>query len=62
MNKIQKMVLQPFRSNIYSDIKKLYILVGKLSPHMQQLCTSLILQASRRAGLNGPLLRRGKSS
>ena len=35
-------------------------LLANLSPHMQQFAQVLILQASRRAGLNGLLLKGGR--
>ena len=52
------MILQPFLfcNNIYNDIKKLYIFVGKLFSTHATVCTSLILQASRGAGLSSLLL------
>lgn len=49
-----------FRSNIYNDIKKFYIVVGKLFSTHATVCTSLILQASNGAGLIGPLLKKGR--
>lgn len=48
-----------FRNNIYNDIKKLYIFVGKLFSTHATVCTSLILQASEGAGLTGLLLKWG---
>lgn len=48
-----------FRSNIYNDIKKFYIVVGKLFSTHATVCTSLILQASNGAGLIGLLLKGG---
>lgn len=49
-----------FCNNIYNDIQNLYIFVGKLFSTHATVCTSLILQALRRAGLNSLLLKEGE--
>lgn len=54
------MILQTFFfHNMSNDIKKLYIFVGKLFSTHATVCTSLILQASRRAGLSDSLPLKG---